>query len=100
MSCTVNFSSPLWKHTNNDTNVELEATTIREVLDQLKDKYPELAPVICDTDGNIRPSVNVFVNDDDIQSLQGAGTAIREDDEIFLFRLLPAGKGLSWSFNE
>ena len=65
--------------------------TVRMVLRQLSDKYPELGQKLWDEDEVPRGFVKVLKEGRDIQYLQGLDTALAEADTLSLFP--PVGGG-------
>ena len=90
MSVTVKIPTQLRSITGgeSETTVE-EATTVREVLDGLYDRYDGLRERISE-DGDLRRFVNVYVGDDDIRFLDQLDTAVQDGDEV---TILPAVAG-------
>ena len=68
--------------------VEAEGDTVREVLDDLVDRHPALAPQILQN-GGIAPFVNVYVGGEDVRTLDGLETQVNGASLI----LLPAMAG-------
>jgi sulfur-carrier protein len=70
--------------------VELDGSTVRELVDGLVGRYPSLRQQLLADDGQLNRFVNVYVNGQDVRYLSGLDTAVSERDEI---RLLPAMAG-------
>ncbi len=70
--------------------LELEAETVRESLDNLCKKFPGLENIIFSGE-NIRPYMNVFLNGKNISELNGLGTTLNPDDEIAIFPPVSGG---------
>ena len=68
-----------------------DGAIVRDVLNRLVELRPVLADRLLDEDGNIPPSVNVFVNGRDIRDLSGLDSPVTPDDELTL--LPPAAGG-------
>lgn len=68
-----------------------DGATIRDILNRLEELRPVLAERLLGEDGNIRPSVNVFVNGRDTRDLGGLDTPVTPDDEVTI--LPPAAGG-------
>lgn len=85
---------PLRPFAENQRSIEVQGTTVREALDDLLRRYPKLRPHLLQEDGQLQPYVHLFLNGEDIQSLQGLETPLPENAEL---RLLPsiAGGGLT-----
>lgn len=68
-----------------------DGAIVRDILNRLGELRPVLADRLLDKDGNIPPSVNVFVNGRDIRDLSGLDTSVAPDDEVTI--LPPAAGG-------
>ena len=68
-----------------------DGAAIRDLISRLVELRPVLADRLLDEDGNIPPSVNVFVNGRDIRDLGGLDTTVTPDDEVTV--LPPAAGG-------
>lgn len=74
--------------------VELNATagdTVRMMLDELVTRWPDLKPKLFIKDGELHPSIHVFLNGRDIRYLGGLEMAIPDETEICIFP--PVGGG-------
>jgi molybdopterin synthase sulfur carrier subunit len=91
MSVPVRIPTPLRKLTQNQEIVQIEGATIRDVINNLEQRYPGLKERICDEQNNIRRFVNVFVNDEDIRFLQDAETAVKPGDEVSIVPAIAGG---------
>jgi sulfur-carrier protein len=90
MSVTVKIPTQLRSITGGESETTVEdATTVREVLDGLYDRYDGLRERISE-DGDLRRFVNVYVGDDDIRFLDQLDTAVQDGDEV---TILPAVAG-------
>jgi molybdopterin synthase sulfur carrier subunit len=75
---------------NGTTSLSLSAANVRDVLSELKGRFPELHRGICDETGRLRRHINLFVNSSHMQQLQGLETSLRPGDVI---TILPAVSG-------
>jgi len=91
MPVPVRIPTPLRKLTQNQEIVQVEGTTIKDVIENLELSYPGLKERICDEQSNIRRFVNVFVNDEDIRFLQDAETAVKPGDEVSIVPAIAGG---------
>ena len=76
--------------------VEAEGDTVREVLDDLVDRHPALAPQILQ-DGGIAPFVNVYVGGEDVRTLDGLDTEVPVGGTVILLPAMAGGSSPSWS---
>jgi MoaD family protein len=70
--------------------IEIDGSTIGEVLGRLVSDHPGLAGQVVAEDGSLNRFVNVYVNDDDVRYLQQLDTPVANGDEI---SILPAVAG-------
>jgi molybdopterin synthase sulfur carrier subunit len=70
--------------------VEVEGTTVAEVLKSLDATHEGFADRLLDDDGSLRRFVNVFVADDDVRFLQGLDTPVPDGETV---AILPAVAG-------
>ena len=70
--------------------VEAEGDTVREVLDDLVERHPALGPQLL-ADGELAPFVNVFVGGEDIRTLDGTDTPVRNGDSLILLPAMAGG---------
>lgn len=71
--------------------VDIEGSTVREVVDNLIATYPGLAPQLLGKDGEVNAFVNVFLNDTDVRHLDGLATPVNERDGIVLLPAMAGG---------
>jgi molybdopterin synthase sulfur carrier subunit len=96
LAVTVRVPVSLQKLTRDQSRVEVEAASVRDVVDTLERQFPGIRASLVDEAGNLRRFVNVFVNDSDIRSLQGQDTSVKDGDEIYIVPAI-AGGSSSWA---
>jgi molybdopterin converting factor small subunit len=67
-----------------------EGETVREVLEDLSGRYPALEAQLFDG-GSLAPFVNVYLGGEDVRTLDGADTAVREGDTVILLPAMAGG---------
>jgi molybdopterin synthase sulfur carrier subunit len=85
--------TPLRKFTANTSSVEVGGETVGQSISQLVEKFPDLKKHLLDEQGNIRNFIRIYVGDEDIQSLNGADTALETGTVL---SIIPAIAGGSW----
>jgi sulfur-carrier protein len=66
-------------------------TTVRDLLDELVERWPELEDRIYDEEREMRPYVAVMVDGRDIRHLEGLATALAADSELDVFPPVAGG---------
>ena len=82
MPVKVLIPTPLRPYTDQKEAVEIEGAHVRELLDNLTERYRDLRKHLFDDSGKLRSFVNVYVNEDDIRSLARFETAVAETDVV------------------
>ncbi len=91
MAVTVNIPTPLRKLTNNQSEVEIEAGTVGELIDGLEAAYAGISEKLLDDKGEIRRYVNIFVNDEDIRFLDGKATLLNAGVNVSIVPAIAGG---------
>jgi molybdopterin synthase sulfur carrier subunit len=91
MSVTVSIPTPLRKLTNNQAQVQVEAGTVGELVENLESAYAGLGEKLLDEGGQIRRYVNIFVNDEDVRFLDGKDTPLKEGDSVSIVPAIAGG---------
>ena len=89
---TVRIPSPLRRYTNSQSKVETNGGNVGELLNNLEAQYPGIRSKLCDDNGNIKRYVNVFVNDEEIRTLQGSETPVTDRDEVSIIPAMAGGR--------
>lgn len=71
----------------------IEGESIHEVLVRLDRAAPGLLDKIVDPDQKVKRYVNVYLNDDDIRSLDGLETKVEKDDLVWIIPAVAGGSG-------
>ena len=90
MPVKVRIPTPLQKLTNEQEEVDVKASSIRELIGSLEKNYPGIKDRICDESGNVRRFVNIFLNEEDIRFLNKESTSLKDGD---VFSIIPAIAG-------
>jgi molybdopterin synthase sulfur carrier subunit len=89
---TVRIPSPLRRYTNGQSKAQTNGANITEVIDNLESQYPGVKTRLCDDSGQIKRYVNVFLNDKEIRTLQGANTPVADTDEVSIVPAMAGGQ--------
>ena len=69
---------------------EARGDTVGQVIDDLVERYPPLAPQLI-ADGELAPFVNVYLDGEDIRTLDGLDTPVSEGGSIILLPAMAGG---------
>jgi len=87
---TVRIPPTLRAEVGGARQVEAVGDSVREVLDDLVERHPALGPQLL-ADGELAPFVNVFVGGEDIRTLDGTDTPVRNGDSLILLPAMAGG---------
>jgi sulfur-carrier protein len=90
MGVTVKIPTQLRSSAGGASEAQVEGTTVREVLDDLCERFEGLGERICDDEGSLRRFVNVYLSGEDIRFLDGLDTEVADGAEL---TILPAVAG-------
>lgn len=88
---TVYVPTPLRRLTGGQSKVDAAGENIGALLHAVESQYPGIAEKVLDEDGNIKRFINVFVNDDEVGSLQGLETPVGESDKVSIVPAMAGG---------
>jgi len=90
---SVRIPTPLRKLTADKDEVNISASNISALIDELENQYPGLKARLCDESGEVRRFINLYVNNEDIRFLQGKETALNDDDIVSIIPAIAGGLG-------
>ena len=67
-----------------------EGATVRDLLDDLASRFPALGARILEN-GGLAPFVNVYVEGEDVRTLDGLDTPVREGQTVILLPAMAGG---------
>ena len=91
MPISVRIPTPLRKLTDGQAAVEIDGGSIRELFDNLENRHAGFKEKIFDDSGDVRRFINLYVNGDDVRSLEGADTALKDGDELSIVPAIAGG---------
>jgi cysteine synthase/molybdopterin converting factor small subunit len=77
---------------NGAREIEASGETLREVLDDLAGRYPALGRQVLENGGELAPFVNVYVNSEDVRTLQGLDTPVGAGSTVILLPAMAGGE--------
>ncbi|HBK78929.1 MAG TPA: molybdopterin synthase sulfur carrier subunit [Nitrospinae bacterium] len=92
MSVTVRIPTPLREFTQQQDAVELDGSTVKEVLGNLDAQFAGMRERLYGDDGKLRRFVNIYVNQEDIRFLKGEDTKVAEGDELSIVPAIAGGR--------
>ena len=88
---SVRIPTPLRKLTADKDEVNISASNISVLIDELENQYPGLKARLCDETGEVRRFINLYVNNEDIRFLDGKETALNDGDVVSIIPAIAGG---------
>src|SRR5204862_833885 len=95
MSVMVYIPTPFRRFAGNQTYVKAESKTVGEVRDALGKSYPTLRHMIYNEADEIPGHINIYINSQEIHSLQGKNTPVSDGDEMAVIPAIAGGQVLT-----
>jgi len=73
------------------SELEVEGTTVKEVLENLASMSKRLYERVVELGGKVRPDIYIAVNDVDIRLLSGLATRVEKDDVVLILAYIHPG---------
>lgn len=91
---TVLIPTPLRRLTGGQSKVTIEGSDVGTLLNKLNTQFPGVSEKVFDGSGEVKRFINVFVNDDEIRSLQGLATPVKDSDRLSIVPAMAGGNSL------
>jgi len=92
MAVTVYIPTPFRRATSNKDRVQVAAGDVRGLLDELERAFGALKGLVRNEGGEVHHHVNIYVNNEAIEALQGLETRLRDGDEVTIIPALAGGR--------
>jgi len=88
---TIRIPTPLRAYTSGQIEVPVSGPTVAEAIAELTARHPAIKAHILQDDGELRPFVNLFKGEENINNLQGLQTPLAEADRLLLIPSIAGG---------
>lgn len=92
MGVTVYIPTPFRRATGNRDRIEVAAADVGALLDELEKSYGGLKGLVRDEAGAVHHHINIYVNSEAIEALDGLGTSLKDGDEVAIIPALAGGR--------
>jgi sulfur-carrier protein adenylyltransferase/sulfurtransferase len=94
MPVTITIPTPLRQFAGGQSEIQVEARTAGEALDQLTAAHSELRRHLFNDQNKLRNFVNVYVNDEDVRHVNGPETPVKDGDTILIVPSIAGGSSV------
>jgi molybdopterin/thiamine biosynthesis adenylyltransferase/rhodanese-related sulfurtransferase/molybdopterin converting factor small subunit len=91
MPVTITIPTPLRQFAGGQSEMQVDANTAGEALDQLTTTHSELRRHLFSDQNALRNFVNIYVNDEDIRHMNGPDTPVKDGDTILIVPSIAGG---------
>ena len=92
MSVRIRIPAPLRSVTDGESELNVGAGNVGQVLGELEARFPQISPRLRDEDGGLRRFVNLYVNGEDVRFLEGLDTSLKAGDEVSIIPAVAGGQ--------
>jgi molybdopterin synthase sulfur carrier subunit len=92
MSIRVQVPAPLRSLTGGAAEVQVEAADVGALVEALEAKHKGMKDRLCDTSGELRAYVRLFVNEEDVRFLDGKKTPLNAGDTVAIVPAIAGGR--------
>jgi molybdopterin converting factor small subunit len=89
----VRLPSVLRQAVGGEREIEVEGTTVGEVLERLYAEHPAVRAQLQSSDGELHRFVNLYLNNEDVKLLGWLDTPVSEDDTLTILPAMAGGAG-------
>lgn len=89
----VYIPTPFRAQTGGTARVQLDAATVGELLTRLVEQFPDLRSHLLTEEGTLPEHLNVFLDEEEVRSLQGLATPLAGVREVALVPAMAGGAG-------
>lgn len=91
MAVTVYVPTPFRRATGDRERIEVGARDVAGLLEELERAYEDLRGLVRDEAGEVLPYINIYVNNEEIETLDGLGTSLQDGDEVAIIPAMAGG---------
>jgi molybdopterin converting factor small subunit len=88
---SIRIPTPLRTYTKGHSEITLSGSTVSEAMDDLLVQYPDMKQHVFNEEGTLRPFINLFLDEDNINDLQGLETPLGETDRLMMLPSIAGG---------
>ena len=91
MAVTIFIPTAFRRATQNRDRVDVGVGSVAAALDELERVCGELRGIVRDEGGRVHRHVNVYVNNESIDALDGLDTTLKDGDEVAIISAVAGG---------
>ena len=88
---TVEIPTALRPQVGDQSTVDVEGSTVGELLGKLKADHPDFGAKLYKSDNELNRFINVYLNDEDIRFLDNLETPVKPGDQVAIVPAIAGG---------
>jgi adenylyltransferase/sulfurtransferase len=88
---TLKIPTPLRPYANGESSLDLPGNTVEDILEGLIKTHPELRKHLFNEEDKLRPYVNLFLGEENVNQLDGLKTKVQEVDTLMIIPSIAGG---------
>ncbi len=89
---TVYVPTPLRRLTGGESKISASGNDIGALLQAVDQQFPGVTDRVLDEGGNVKRFINIFLNDEEIRTLQGLNTPVKDSDRVSIVPAMAGGQ--------
>jgi molybdopterin synthase sulfur carrier subunit len=90
---TIRLPGPLRERAGRRAAVAARGATVRAVIYDLDEQFPGMRFQLCEETGDLRPFINIFLEDANVRDLQGLDTPVTDGGTVHILLSVAGGVG-------
>jgi molybdopterin converting factor small subunit len=87
----IRIPTPLRSYVNGQSEIPVQGRTVSDAMENLLTQYPAMRPHLTNSNGQLRPFVNLFLGESNVRDLQGLETPLKDGDKLLLIPSIAGG---------
>jgi adenylyltransferase/sulfurtransferase len=83
--------TPLRPYASGESTISLEGESVADILEAAVELHPQLKKHLFGENGDLRPFVNLFLDEENINQLDGLETSLNETDTLLIIPSIAGG---------
>jgi len=90
-AATIRLPGPLRARAGRRAAVAARGTTVRALILDLDQQFPGMGFELCEETGNLRPFINIFLENENVRDLQGLDTPVPHGGTLYILLSVAGG---------
>jgi adenylyltransferase/sulfurtransferase len=88
---TLKIPTPLRPYANGQSDLDLPGSDVAAVLEAAVEEYPLLKKHLFNDEDQLRPFVNLFLDEENVNQLDGLNTSLSDQDTLLIIPSIAGG---------